>query len=173
MRTSLNLLLFAMLSSSLGKVAAESAKAPYSITISTRQSTVKAGAEVKVGVTLTNTSDHQIYLARSMDRVSGEDHAQVEILSENGNPPPETKYRRFLRGEDHEPGSHGQPPRPRIGSDISYRINTGKTLEDVIVVSKLYDLSKPGRYTIQVSRFDQTYSKTWVKSNKITLTVTP
>ena len=36
----------------------------------------------------------------------------------------------------------------------------------------LYDMSRPGDYTIQVSHFDDE-TKTWVKSNKITVTVTP
>ena len=39
-------------------------------------------------------------------------------------------------------------------------------------VSDLYDLSKPGQYTIQVRRWDDE-TKTWVKSNTITVTVTP
>jgi hypothetical protein len=42
----------------------------------------------------------------------------------------------------------------------------------VISVSDLYDLSKPGQYTIQVRRWDDE-TKTWVKSNTLTVTVTP
>jgi hypothetical protein len=42
----------------------------------------------------------------------------------------------------------------------------------IIVVNDLYDLRQPGQYTIQVRRWDDE-TKTWVKSNTITVTVTP
>ena len=50
--------------------------------------------------------------------------------------------------------------------------NLGEERTQVVSVSDLYDLSKPGQYTIQVRRWDDD-TKTWVKSNTITVTVTP
>jgi hypothetical protein len=41
-----------------------------------------------------------------------------------------------------------------------------------LVVSRLYDLSKPGKYAIQVTRPDLG-SRTLVKSNAVTVTITP
>ena len=45
------------------------------------------------------------------------------------------------------------------------------TLTDTIDLNKLYDL-QPGKYTIQVERLDED-GKTVVKSNTITVNVTP
>ncbi len=47
-----------------------------------------------------------------------------------------------------------------------------ETLADVIQLDKLYDLSKPDKYAIQVERIDDD-TKAIVKSNKLTVTVTP
>lgn len=48
----------------------------------------------------------------------------------------------------------------------------GKTMADRVNVSKLYDLNQPGKHTIQFERLDAEI-KTFVKSNEITVTVTP
>jgi hypothetical protein len=42
----------------------------------------------------------------------------------------------------------------------------------VIALNDFYDLSAPGQYTIQVRRWDDE-TKTWVKSNTLTVTVSP
>jgi len=51
-------------------------------------------------------------------------------------------------------------------------LGPGEDWWDTIKVNDLYDLHKPGTYTLQVRRWDDE-TKTWVKSNTITLTVTP
>jgi hypothetical protein len=49
----------------------------------------------------------------------------------------------------------------------------GKTMDGGgPLISEEYDFSQPGQYTIQLSRFDSE-TKTWVKSNIITVTVVP
>lgn len=48
----------------------------------------------------------------------------------------------------------------------------GETMTDRVNVSKVYDLTQPGRYTIQFQRLDPE-TKTFVKSNEITVTLRP
>lgn len=56
---------------------------------------------------------------------------------------------------------------------LCVRVRTpGTAYTDDLDISGLYDLSQPGNYTAQVSQFDYE-SKTWVKSNAITVTVVP
>ena len=52
------------------------------------------------------------------------------------------------------------------------RLLPGESWRDLILMKNLYDLSQPGQYTIQVRRWDDE-TKTWVKSNTLTVTVTP
>jgi hypothetical protein len=40
-------------------------------------------------------------------------------------------------------------------------------------VTKEYDLSKPGKYTVQLERPDPENKGQWLRSNTITVTVTP
>ena len=54
----------------------------------------------------------------------------------------------------------------RTGKVIFRTIRTGETLTQNQTVSAQYDMRKPGKYTIQVSRDD-------IKSNIVTVTVTP
>lgn len=64
-------------------------------------------------------------------------------------------------------------PHPELGSLGSVRFNTippGETVTEDQEVSVLYDMSKPGKYTIQVWRRNPKYE---IKSNKVTVTVTP
>jgi hypothetical protein len=177
LRTRLSMVLLATLSaasSTLGATGAESSLAPFSVSISTRPTTVKTGSEVAIKVTITNTSGSKIEIGRSVGQNEGEMNQDLEILDNQGKRTATTSYGRRVKGEGRERGEHGEPPPPAIiGSDIFFPIEPGKSIEDIIIANKLYDLSQPGKYTIQVTRFDPYYSKTSVKSNIITLTVTP
>jgi hypothetical protein len=68
-----------------------------------------------------------------------------------------------------------QPARPGIlysGSAAFLHLEPGQSVKQEYPVWDDYDLSKPGKYTIQVSRLDRE-TNTRVKSNTITITVTP
>ena len=54
----------------------------------------------------------------------------------------------------------------------STKMKPWETMTDRVNVSKLYDLTQPGRYTIQFQRLDPE-TKTFVKSNEITVTLRP
>ena len=58
----------------------------------------------------------------------------------------------------------------RTGNVIFRTIRAGETLTQNLRVSALYDMRKPGKYTIQVWRRDP---QSDIKSNIVTVTVTP
>jgi hypothetical protein len=141
----------------------------FSITISAPD-VISAGSEPKLSIVLKNTSDHKIMLTRSLQTDRGELHHDVEVRDDKGDLVPEMEYHQKLKGR--LPATPGKaPPPPIVGSDIFVTMKPGETRNDDLTISKLYDLSKPGKYTIQVSRFDET-AKAVVKSNTITVNVT-
>jgi hypothetical protein len=126
--------------------------APFSLDIASPSGTVKTGSGVALIIYTTNLSDQELKLDCG--------RFDFQIQDSQGNPVS------WIAGNDlrkvHE-----------YGSGHVCRVEPHDT--DVTAIhhlEKLYDLSKPGQYTIQASRFDDT-AKTWVKSNTITLTVTP
>jgi hypothetical protein len=127
----------------------------FTLVISAPHYSLAKGSEFKLKVRLENCSGHQM----TVD--SAETRYDIQVFDSRGLPAPLTDagrtFRKYL-------GS---------GHATFVRLKPGEILrESFNDVSKLYDLSPPGEYTIQVSRFDE-QTKTWVKSNTITVTVTP
>ena len=58
-----------------------------------------------------------------------------------------------------------------LGSGGYVRLLSHKSITDRLNLNKLYKLSRPGKYTIQVNRYDD--AKTLVKSNIIAVTLAP
>jgi hypothetical protein len=111
---------------------------PFSITVSTAKAEVRSGDPVYLNVVMTNTSDHDvdctIYASNALDR-----NYRYYILDEDGQPAPKIR-RRY----------------PEIGETFSLRpciLKPGETsLPSGGMISILYDLRRPGKYTIQASR---------------------
>lgn len=147
---------------------ASAGKKAFVIAISTLHDTFKSGAEIDVGINLTNTSNKPVLLTGVCAPKGDFDGFTVEVTDIHNSVPPETHLLRLDRGEDTArpddilttsgPGCGSVPPNGFSNSGF--------------VVSRLYDITKPGKYKIQVQRKD-TYSGTIVESNIITITVTP
>src|SRR5579863_6639159 len=165
MQSILRVPLIAMVITAVGAVAADPVRAPFSIKISTEHSNVAVGTEVRIRIVLTNMSDHKILLERSVGNNEGEVSNNLDIFCSDGKSAPKTKHYMRLRGEFVERDQHGIGRPSFIGGMYGEFVEPGKNFEDNIIVNHNYDLSQPGKYTIQVSRFDPAYSKTWVKSN--------
>lgn len=125
---------------------------------------VKAGSEIRLRVTLTNTSDHDL----SFGIAPGETPDQtlsytVDIRDARGQQAPPTAFLRDLR--EHRPLT--------AGSVFGYTLSPGKSYEEELVITKLYVLSHPGRYTIQVARSQKPWPNpaSNVKSNAIAIIV--
>ena len=137
-----------------------SAEAPESQTGPDRY-TIKAGADVFVKVHLTNTSKRKLSLNYDKDsRTNVDFFHRYEVRDSTGN----AAQKRTIHHPEIGSTGHGWPARvlkPGESMDI--------TGDDI---SRLYDLSQPGEYTIHLSRSISGDRDGVVKSNTITVTVT-
>jgi hypothetical protein len=169
MKISFRLPLFFVSLGFLAAVFGQPKQPAFSITINAPD-VISAGSEPKLSIVLKNTSDHEIMLGRSVQPDQGELHHDVEVRDDKGDLAPETEYHRKIKGR--LPTIPGKaPPPPNVSSVIFIPMKPGETRKDDLTLSKLYDLGKPGKYTIQLSRFDED-TKAVVKSNTITVNVT-
>lgn len=139
---------------------AESAEAPFAINIAALRNIVTSGSKVKVKITLTNTSKHDITL---VDTNRACDYF-VEVRDGQGNLVPDTKRKQELRcGEGLV-----------AGRNIMITLEPHESTEDEIAVSELSDITQPQKYSVQIQRQVPKQLGTGViKSNRITITVTP
>jgi hypothetical protein len=141
---------------------AQSAKPSFSITVSTKQEVIKIGSRCTIAISVKNIADHEI----TTGRILGELPFEMNVKDEEGKARPEStlrKEKRRLRNAD--PG----------GCEMSLvfeRIKPGESTLEGADVNEHYDITKAGKYTIQVHRLDPD-SQTEVRSNIITVTVTP
>jgi hypothetical protein len=146
---------------------AQSAKPPFSLTIAATDSVVKSGSVIWVDAIVKNTSDHEISVFSTLDHLGNEYNA--DVWTDKSTLAPETRLGREIN--NHTTPEDERTPQIRISNGASRPLMPGKTFIDHVNVSTMYDLSQPGKYTIQFRRYDEE-SKTTVKSNKITVTVT-
>lgn len=146
--------------------------APFSVTID--QVSNKPPLPVGLHVITKNISIHRILIRR-------EEHAEdtamlgpvfrAEAHDARGIAPRETELARAAGNSGETTPDPSFMASARAAGDL-VSIGPGEDWWDTIKVNDLYDLHKPGTYTLQVRRWDDE-TKTWVKSNTITLTVTP
>jgi len=154
--------------------ASKGGKPPFSLTINTMDQQVASDSLLKARVTLTNISDHDISIWKESTDDEGGTTYKVEVHYDNGKMPPETKLGVVRNGHADEAQLSQVPPDERhLGfSGACLVVKSGKSMTEEVSVSRLYDLSKPGKYVIQVSRVDEVTGM-FVKSNAIAVTVTP
>ena len=133
------------------------------------QPTVKAGSKVLVDVTLKNLSSDTV---ESGGRV-GDDGFEypMEVRDEKGAGSAETKYGR-LKNNHATPQDFAEGTAVIQFKAIHRLLDPGMSVTDHVNVSREYDLSRPGKYTIQVKYYD-TRDRRFIESNKVTVTVTP
>ena len=129
--------------------------APFKIAISTDKTTVASGDDVVVDVNLTNTSNKDVEEGVMFKQgISLDSTLRFEVRDDRGK----LVAKRTYPHEELRPGN------------INFRtIPAGQTLTQPQPVSVLYDMRKPGKYTIQVWRRNPDYE---IKSNIVTVTVT-
>jgi len=129
---------------------------PFKIAISAENSAIVAGSEVTINVELTNSSSQDVSEGvMYMDATGLDSTFRFEVRDENRKLVPKRTY------------AH---PELATGSVKFRTIRAGQTLTQEQRVSALYDMLKPGKYTIQVWRRSLDYD---IKSNIVTVTVTP
>ena len=112
---------------------------PFSLAISAVHERFQAGSEVAVKLTLTNTSDRQITIV-DIDRWC--DYS-LEIRDSQGQPVPETAYKRELKCT---------PWPPVAGRRIIRSLKPHESFDDLMYVSQAYEVNRPGDYYIHVMR---------------------
>jgi hypothetical protein len=131
---------------------------PFSITISTEKSVVKAGSDVWIKIQMTNISNRDVDCSSAY--VNGTDRRyQYDIRDGSGSSMKKTSEHPEL-----VPGQF-QLCTLKPGERTTSRDSR---------ISWLHDLSRPGKYLVYVSRGVSDDEKDgFVKSNALTITVTP
>ena len=131
------------------------------ITIAAAQNSVMAGDPIKIAVTMKNISDHDIKLVAMGSNSTAELNYEIIARDKNGEMLNETIYGKDIKGW-------------LPGSRKLFTLKPGAEITETSNINKLYDFSMPGEYTIQVERkLPASEGKGTVKSNTITITVTP
>ena len=156
---------FSVTSSSQQEKSASSWEYAVSLTIQVKDRTVKSGSPVWVDVTERNNSDKILALGRerpfSIDQGGGT--FIVDVWNDKGIRPTETTFYRKKLGHL-TPEECAVAPLP-LGNGSDRFVKPSESITDRIDIGRLYDLSRPGKYTIQV--------RLPLESNQITITVTP
>ena len=157
---------------------AQTVQQPFSLTISAAHA-VKAGAPIVIEIRFKNISDHNI---RFTGRPEGPTHGELLgfppiVRDVEGKEPPLTKLGRLEFGRK-KPGEDDYDAHMIESGVGSSWLRPGGVMTPVIKLNELYDLSIPGKYTVQVLHGGYDLhgghdDKTEVKSNTITVTVVP
>ncbi|MGD0938305.1 MAG: hypothetical protein ABR905_01250 [Terracidiphilus sp.] len=145
---------------------------PFSLSLSAKQAQNKIGESIQLVVSVKNTSENIIY-----DNVTYSKLGLVRyeffmtVLDGNGNSPAMTKYYRHQIGQ-WLPGEQEKDVND-VGGRIDYvPLQPGESVVRDVDVAKFYNIELPGKYQIWVEKIDEK-SQIRVKSNTITITVTP
>jgi hypothetical protein len=132
---------------------------PFSLSIKATQDTVKLGLPVSIEITKKDISNHEI----NNTTIRGTLPYEIEVKDDGGNLRPETEEFRQIKKSKSE---------DRSFSVTFASLKPGESARDRVDVNKYFDFSQAGKYKIQVSEGDAE-SKTTVKSNIVTVTITP
>lgn len=136
-------------------------KPPLSVVTSPLSQTVKRGADVRLNVTLTNTSEHELSFS---DRNPFCDYP-IKIRDSGGSQAPETAAKQQSRCDG--------KLQLILGRNILIILKPGESFSEEITVSFFYDLRRTGAYTVQVYRhLPAEISKQGIPSNSATVVVT-
>jgi hypothetical protein len=144
-----------------------------SITISPLHDSLKVGYPVLVNITVTNTSNHD---GVEITRLRSGADSQIDVRDANGKLAPDTSFGYVHNGHVAQPDLD---PARFSAADLADNATGGATLNAKeattwsINVSRFYDMSQPGKYSIRIQRGDPEDLEAFVKSNTITVMVTP
>ena len=148
---------------------AQAASQPFAITISplhdgdSSSDVIKAGEPLALTVTLVNNS----HKAVSIPNMDLDLYYTIDVRDEHGNTAPETEEARKMREAASSPNYR------RWRSGVMGKLKPHDKSTDKLLVTQYWDMSRPGKYTIQVERqLPEELGKGSVKSNTITVTVT-
>ena len=122
----------------------------------------KTGEPIRVIVSIANESERNVNFTLTNP---GSDW-EMDVRDVTGKPVGETDLLREMK-ENQKNG------RVVMSRNIIGTLRPHQKVQDVIEVQRFYDLSHPGEYSIQVQRTFPDAAKDPIKSNRLTLTITP
>jgi len=165
MRISCTLLALSVLGAASGGVSMQVGPPAFDLTLSLSETVIKAGSEARLRIVLRNTSPKELSITKANVEDEAETQYAIDVRDSRGRPVALTKYGRARLNRD--------PDNRFMISVVVCSLKPGETLTDVAVITKLYDLGRPGKYTIRVAReVPVELGKGRVTSNPITITVT-
>jgi hypothetical protein len=132
---------------------------------------VKAGRPVYIIVQFTNKTDHDLEFGRVL---SGAD-CKIDVRDVQGKLPRETGFGYIHNGHV----VHPEEDLSRFSlndltdNDIWASVKAGQTTKWGIDAARFYVMKQPEKYAIRVERQDPEDPKVILKSNTVTVTVTP
>ncbi|HTZ94974.1 MAG TPA: hypothetical protein VMB18_01165 [Terriglobales bacterium] len=145
--------------------------ATIAIQISASPQVADRGKAIEVNIVVKNISSQMVPIWRS----NGKDQAEisgylVRVSGPHGRPVPKTRYYKIFTGEPVE----NMRPEENIHTSggPTFSVQPGATLKDEFLLNRLFDLSTPETYSIQIERKDPV-SGLPVKSNSIEVVVKP
>lgn len=160
-------ILYAVVLVLAANVSVHAGKRLFSLTIAAPSEPLKSGSELRLHVTLRNTSEARIGFIRSPGLIPEEGFRyEIEVRDANGHAAPPSEHVRELSGKRTVEWS----------SNLARWLNPGESFVDEVCITEFYDLSRPGKYTVSVAREfppAQGLGKGSVKSNVVTVVVTP
>jgi hypothetical protein len=132
---------------------------PFTITVTAATASVAAGSPVSLTVILKNMSKEPLDDSGSWDdRTHLDPNFKFIVQDAQGRPVPKRIFKH---------------PEFRTGSPLNRTLAPGESVTEEQEVSRLYDFSEPGKYTIQVAmRIPKELGSGMVASNSVTVTVT-
>jgi hypothetical protein len=134
----------------------------FSVTITRPKVSVSVGSDVKLKVVFVNNTEQDIRYSGAGGPGRGGPGFDIDIRDSGGKPAPETPYGLKM---------HGKDTSWRGGSVFAGTAHPGDKIEEELILSKEFDMSKPGDYTVQVRERNPKFEV--VKSNSITITILP
>jgi hypothetical protein len=144
-------------------VSGQDSKPPFSLSISMKNAEVKSGENVQLTITKTNISDHEIDVGIEVG--SPERSYDIDVVDSAGKTAAETSYGRKVHGKERLTQS-------LLSTTVVGKLAPGKAMEEDLYVNRVFDFTRPGRYSIRVTQTDPV-SKVRISSNKVTLVVIP
>jgi hypothetical protein len=131
---------------------------PFALIITGPQSQIRSGSPVPVRITLTNISDREI----TFSDTNRECDYKIEVIDQSSRTVPETAHKRELVCDG-----------PLVlNRNVLVSLKPGQSTRDEIIVSNLYQMAAPGRYTVMVMRkVPKDMGQGRVTSNSVTITI--
>ena len=130
-------------------------------------SPIRVGDTIKINITVTNISGKEIYWVFNKGENATYKVFAVSLMKD-GREVETTFFHRRLTGRQRA----NDPVEVENDSSMPFPYPPGKMFVLTINLKRLYEITHPGVYTLDISRYDE-YSKTTVHSNSLTLRIVP